>query len=204
MSTPSTREVILLSASRLFATRGYSAVSMRDVASAVGVTPANLYHHFKDKKELIRESLAFVFINKMKPIESLMSTSEEPAQRVEMLLLLFSRLLMEDEIFAKLLMRELLDGDGERLRFLAQNVFQSSFSILVQLIYDYFETTNPVFFAISLVGAVIGHYHLSGMLHHLKEGRPEHGDPEIITRQLMEELRFKVRTKAAHQEAFHG
>ncbi|NKB84848.1 helix-turn-helix transcriptional regulator [Ochrobactrum grignonense] len=55
-----TRTVIIETAAGLFADLGYSAVSMRDVASKVGVTPANLYHHFKGKDELIREALAHV------------------------------------------------------------------------------------------------------------------------------------------------
>lgn len=37
-----TRTTILLEAAKLFASEGYSAVSMRDVANKVGVTPANL------------------------------------------------------------------------------------------------------------------------------------------------------------------
>jgi AcrR family transcriptional regulator len=39
-------------ADRLFAARGYSDVSMRDVADAAGVTKAALYYHFKDKADL--------------------------------------------------------------------------------------------------------------------------------------------------------
>jgi len=42
MQKKGTQENILKTASALFAARGYSAVSMRDVASAVGVTVANL------------------------------------------------------------------------------------------------------------------------------------------------------------------
>jgi AcrR family transcriptional regulator len=42
-----TRTAILDVSARLYADLGYSAVSMRDVAGVVGVTSANLYHHFK-------------------------------------------------------------------------------------------------------------------------------------------------------------
>ncbi|WP_022663523.1 TetR/AcrR family transcriptional regulator [Paucidesulfovibrio longus] len=193
MGTSNTREFILESASRLFATAGYSAVSMRDVASESGVTPANLYHYFKDKEDLVRESLAFVFTDKTNPIEEIMKSPGDPAKRMERFLLWFSWLLMEDVIFSKLLFRELLDGDGSRLKYLAENVFQSPFSILVQLIDDYFETSDPVFVAVSIVGALLGHCQLSGMVSYLKEGKPERISPEAITRQIMMELQFKVR-----------
>lgn len=39
-------------ADKLFATRGYSDVSMGDIASAAGVTKAALYYHFTDKADL--------------------------------------------------------------------------------------------------------------------------------------------------------
>lgn len=204
MSTTSMREFILESASTLFATNGYSAVSMRNVANAVGVTPANLYHYFKDKNDLIRECLAHVFTNKTRPLEKIMRAPGKPAQRVERFMLWFSWLLVEDMIFTKLLFRELLDGDSDRLRFLAENVFQAPFSALVQLIDDYFDTTDPVFAAVSIIGVLVGHCHLSGMMQFLAEGRSEYSIPENITRLVMRELNFKVRDKAARQEESHA
>jgi AcrR family transcriptional regulator len=44
-----TREEILGLSVPLFATRGFDGVSMRDIAAAVGVTPAALYYHFSDE-----------------------------------------------------------------------------------------------------------------------------------------------------------
>lgn len=48
----STRERILREGARLFASRGYHGVSMREVAQAVGVTKPALYHHYADKETL--------------------------------------------------------------------------------------------------------------------------------------------------------
>lgn len=61
------REEILAVARRLFMTRGYRAVSTRDIADAVGLTQPALYHHFGGKEalyiavledELARQSVA--------------------------------------------------------------------------------------------------------------------------------------------------
>jgi AcrR family transcriptional regulator len=51
---PSThsREAILAAAERLFVERGYRGISMREIASEVGVTKAALYYHFRDKEQL--------------------------------------------------------------------------------------------------------------------------------------------------------
>lgn len=46
-------ERILNEATRLFVTRGYHAVSMREIAEACGVTKAALYYHFTDKSALL-------------------------------------------------------------------------------------------------------------------------------------------------------
>jgi AcrR family transcriptional regulator len=47
------RDAIVTAAARFFAERGYAAVGMRDVAEAVGVRGASLYHHFASKEEIL-------------------------------------------------------------------------------------------------------------------------------------------------------
>ncbi len=53
-----TRDRIIEQATRLFVTRGYHAMSMREIAEAVGVTKAALYYHFSDKEALFLAVLA--------------------------------------------------------------------------------------------------------------------------------------------------
>ena len=43
---------ILLEAAKLFAAKGYDGTSIRDIARAVGVAQASLYHFFADKREI--------------------------------------------------------------------------------------------------------------------------------------------------------
>ena len=47
-----TKRAILDSARRLFAERGYGAVTNKDVAAAAGITPAALYHYVDSKLDL--------------------------------------------------------------------------------------------------------------------------------------------------------
>lgn len=54
-TTVPTRDRIVEAALRLFAERGTTAVSMRELADAAGVTVPGLYYHFASKAELIRE-----------------------------------------------------------------------------------------------------------------------------------------------------
>ena len=49
------REQILAAAARLFASRGYTAASMSEVAAACGVSKATLYHYVRDKHGLLAQ-----------------------------------------------------------------------------------------------------------------------------------------------------
>jgi AcrR family transcriptional regulator len=46
------REAILERAAKLFSRKGYTGVSIRDIAQACGITNAALYYHFKNKDDL--------------------------------------------------------------------------------------------------------------------------------------------------------
>ena len=52
------REQIHAAAARLFATRGYTAATMQDVAAACGVSKATLYHYVRDKHDLLAQITA--------------------------------------------------------------------------------------------------------------------------------------------------
>jgi AcrR family transcriptional regulator len=48
---------ILDCAARIFRERGYAAASLRDIATAAGMTTASLYYHFSSKDEIVAEVL---------------------------------------------------------------------------------------------------------------------------------------------------
>jgi len=47
------RDGILRAAARIFRDRGFTATGMRDIAVATDLSPANLYHYFKGKDEIL-------------------------------------------------------------------------------------------------------------------------------------------------------
>lgn len=52
------REEVLDAAGELFTTRGYAATSTRQVADAVGIRQASLYHHFRTKDDILEALLS--------------------------------------------------------------------------------------------------------------------------------------------------
>ncbi len=52
-----TRERIIATAVRLFNEVGSSAISTNHIAEAAGISPGNLYYHFRNKEEIIRAIL---------------------------------------------------------------------------------------------------------------------------------------------------
>jgi AcrR family transcriptional regulator len=54
-----TRERILRQASQLFARKGYTGTSTREIAAAVGIRQPSLFHHFASKRAIVETLLAY-------------------------------------------------------------------------------------------------------------------------------------------------
>lgn len=59
MTGHDSRQDILFTAARLFQEKGYDATSMQDVASALNLSKAALYHHFESKDEILFQIMSY-------------------------------------------------------------------------------------------------------------------------------------------------
>ncbi|MBP2297247.1 TetR/AcrR family transcriptional regulator [Azospirillum rugosum] len=196
MQIADTRISILETAARLYADLGYSAVSMRDVATAVGVTPANLYHHFKGKDELVREAVAHVFAQKTAPIADLLDAQGEGTDRLKFFVDYFVRLLTDDWVFFRLLVRELVDGDEKRLNDLARSVLERPFRSVSGLAGQGQSADERFMATISTIAVILGHVLLSGLLPHLPGASPDHSTPTAIAMHISTMLRRAFQSNA--------
>ena len=73
---------ILDSACGIFAKKGYHNASVRDVATATGVSPAGLYYYFQSKEELLHLILDSCFSSLMDRVRANISGIEDPAVRL--------------------------------------------------------------------------------------------------------------------------
>jgi AcrR family transcriptional regulator len=83
LSASQRRRQLLDVALRLFATRGYTATTMDDIAEAAGVTKPLLYQHFDSKRALYVELVHTVATTMRKAIEAATSEATSPRQQVE-------------------------------------------------------------------------------------------------------------------------
>ena len=72
-----TKQKILYAALDLFSVRGYDAVSVRDIARAVGIKESSLYNHFQNKQDIYYSILAFCAAKGEELAHTLHLTNEE-------------------------------------------------------------------------------------------------------------------------------
>lgn len=162
------KDDILEKTAPLFASEGYAATSMRDLAKACGITPAALYHHFTDKEQLYREVLEYTFrrrIGRMGEALKEVTTFEDKVRRVMEVLV---DAIDGDELFLPMLRRELLERDEKRLEYLATRVFAEPFREIMRVGRDLPRGNfRPSFLATSALALAIGHFTLEPIRRYL-------------------------------------
>ena len=164
----------------LFANHGFSGVSIRHVANAVGISIATLYHHFPDKKTLYLKSIEQAFSDKAEGLTDVNNTPGTKEERLKLFILRFTELMSGDPNFRLLLQRELLDADNSRLQLLAEQVFKEQFQNVLNLAKEISPNCDPHLMAISIVGLILFHLETTPIRMYLPEGREEHNKPEVI------------------------
>ena len=105
------RAVILEAAERLFATRGFAATRLEDVADEVGLTRAALFYHFKDKQTLYEAMLVDAFGSLATKLNAaLTSTDHSIAARLEMAVEAWVDTIVNRPTLARLILRFVADG----------------------------------------------------------------------------------------------
>lgn len=111
-----TRRQILDSAKKLFMAQGYNATSMRQIARAVGITPAAIYVHFSGKEELFT-----IILEEAAPFDALTALfetmqGETPEALIESIFRQTMDLLYRREDYLRLAIIEVLERDGKSYR----------------------------------------------------------------------------------------
>ena len=183
-----TKSAILKVAVLLFSEQGYAGVSMRSIAEAVSISAPALYNHFNDKQSLYLAAIADSFENKSILLQQALTEQGKPIARLEHFVTRLSEILHDDPDFRRLMQRELLDGDEERLRYLAQEIFGSSFQQLMDLLTELKPDCDAHNLAVIIIGMIQKPFELNPLDRFFPGSQREHSNPEYITRQVMDIL----------------
>ena len=164
----------------LFASHGFSGVSIRQVANAVGISIATLYHHFPDKKTLYLKSIEYAFADKAEGLSEVINLPGTKEERLKLFIIRFTELMSSDANFRLLLQRELLDADNSRLQLLAEQVFKEQFQNVLNLAKEIAPQCDPHLMAISIVGLILFHLETTPIRVFLPEGQAKHNEPQVI------------------------
>jgi AcrR family transcriptional regulator len=112
---PIPRGDLLRTARELFAARGYTGVSMADIAHKAGLQKSSLFHHFPTKDALYGEVLEGVLVEVSTAVmDALQAAGRSHTERLDISGEALARSLGEDSTRARLIMRELLNEDGNK------------------------------------------------------------------------------------------
>jgi AcrR family transcriptional regulator len=193
----SSKERILSTAIVLFAQKGYSGLSMRQLAQAVDMSVAAIYHHFPDKNALYLEAVRFAFSDKEQIFAQVWESGCPAEEKLARFVRSLIDVMLQDRDFHRLMQREILEADPERMQLLAQGVFNREFCLLMQLAAELAPEQDPHLVATSVIGLAKYYVEYQPLLKNFPGRKPEHEIPEVaaahITQLLLNGLRAKTK-----------
>ncbi|MBC2714268.1 MAG: TetR/AcrR family transcriptional regulator [Desulfobacteraceae bacterium] len=194
---PKTQTDILEKAIPLFAKSGFTGISMRQIAKAVGMNAASLYHHFPDKQTLYIAAVQQAFATREFVLSEILSMKIPVHEKLHLFLKRICDFMQNEPDFSRLIHREILDGDGDetRLRLLADQVFQNFFAAVIGLAGELAPDKDPHLLAMSIFGLVAYHYQTMPIRLFLPGGKPEHNESEIVANHVTSLLLQGLKSK---------
>ena len=175
------REQLLAEAARLFGAKGYEHTSMRDIASAFGILPGSLYHHFASKDALFIAVYAAGVAQILDAVARAVADQHAPWDRLEaacvahlQTLLLqegFAAAVIADASAAQLSVRDALVPHRDR--------YEQMFEALIAAL-PLRDGVDRHYFKLGLLGA------LNGSLTWFRPGRET---PAVVARHLLDLFR---------------
>jgi len=172
------RDEVLEVSIPLFAKDGYSGVSMRNVAQAVGVTPAALYYHFSDKDDLYISVIDYACKGVKELLDFIISRKATPQQRLSEAITGLAWILSENSCLTRLIQWVLMDEDEIRMKKLGTSVFNDIFNIFYRLAEESNNEVESHQMAVSIISLVVFPYQSAKACRHLPGYKEENLYPE--------------------------
>jgi len=166
---------ILAAAEALFAEHGFEAVSINAIAERVGVSKANVFHHFSSKNALYQAVPRKACDATTLQFKHMVAQSGAVATNLAQFAESHLASILEHDQFARLILREILSDRPKEEFKIAQQVFGENFSELVEILRRGQEHNelradlDPALVATLLVGANVFFFQARNVFRHFPE-----------------------------------
>jgi AcrR family transcriptional regulator len=149
---------IVLAAAKLFKQKGYAASSMRDIAAALNIEAASLYHHIKNKEEIldiICFDMATKFLSAIAEVNDIYFNAEEKLRKA---ILHHVEIITEDIDKSAVFLREWRSLPESALAdfLLLRNQYENEFTRIIEngIEEDVFDNVDKKFAVLSILSSV--------------------------------------------------
>lgn len=161
---------------------------MRNLAKAVNLSVAGIYHHFPDKNSLYLETVQFAFKDKALIFSEIFHQSDPAETKLAQFVSSLIRELTSDREFHRLIQRELIEANPERMKMLAEDVFKEEFCFLLTLTRQIAPEKDAYLSAISVLSLCKHHLEMQPICRFLPEWKPQHAEQKVIAEHITEIL----------------
>lgn len=153
-----TREEILEAAAQIFSQKGYHGTSMQDIALAVNLQKASLYHHISSKQELLLALLNEALDLLIQRITKVVNEPGAPEDKLRAAMCIYLETLTEYQDLAVVLLLEhrSLEPEYQNLHFPKRDAFEGIWRDLIQegIEQGVFTCAHPSLTARALLGVM--------------------------------------------------
>ncbi|MCX2900578.1 TetR/AcrR family transcriptional regulator [Pseudomonas mandelii] len=110
----SARDRLLDAALELFATRGFQAIGLRDLASHVGLHAGSLYHHFENKQSLLYELIESALTDLLSDTVGRIKGIRSPGKRLNLFIQAFTAFNLNEKYRLTLITHEFANLDQQQ------------------------------------------------------------------------------------------
>lgn len=165
---------ILDTAETLFSEKDFDAVSINDIAGKVGVSKANIFHHFQSKEKLYLAVLKNACARSASALDLVNpAPSGNPLKQMNEFFSGHLQVILSEPQSTQLIQRELLENGEKRGKLLAEEVFTDTFSNVVNLVSQaqnqgmVRQGVDPSLLAFIMIGSNAFYFETRDVLEHM-------------------------------------
>jgi hypothetical protein len=146
---------------------------------------------------LYLDAVRFAFSDKEQVFHQVWESGCPAEEKLGKFIRALNDVMLQDPDFRRLMQREILEADPERMQLLAQGVFNSQFCLLMQLMAELAPEQDAHLLATSVIGLAKYYVEYQPLLKNFPGWKPEHEMPEVIAAHITTLLLNSFKAKTA-------